>query len=119
MNHKASPADRAIGVAAKLFASPRGRIGTFGLDAADEETKEHLRYSTSNFAFVRFEGGTDSAADTYGHSYFREAPAVSSDVVLTLRDDLDPGAPGRPLISEGEGLKFWRIPEGYPASAPR
>jgi hypothetical protein len=29
-----------------------------------------------------------------------------------LRDDLDPGTPGRPL--EYVDLNFWRIPPGYP-----
>ncbi len=32
----------------------------------------------------------------------------------SLRDDLDPGLPGRPL--EKIGRKFWRIPPGYPAN---
>ncbi len=30
-----------------------------------------------------------------------------------LRDDLDPGPPGRPR--EHIGRKFWRFPPGYPA----
>jgi len=33
-----------------------------------------------------------------------------------LRDDLDPGPPGRPL--ESLGNKFWRVPPGYPAQEP-
>ncbi len=56
---------------------------------------------------------TASQGDRYGHSYFRDAPTVSSDLVLLLRDDLDPGTPGRPL--ESLGRKFWRVPSGYPA----
>ena len=36
-----------------------------------------------------------------------------SDVVLTLRDDFDPGSPGRPL--EPIGHHFWQVPSGYPA----
>jgi len=55
---------------------------------------------------------SDSGVDSFGHSYFRNAPTVSSDVILMLRDDLDPGAPGRPL--ENLGHKFWRVPPGYP-----
>jgi hypothetical protein len=38
---------------------------------------------------------------------------VSSDLVLMLRDDLDPGTAGRPL--ERIDLMFWRIPPGYPS----
>jgi hypothetical protein len=51
--------------------------------------------------------------DSFGHSYFRDAPTVSSDLILMLRDDLDPGPPGRPLVHLG--FKFWRVPTGYPA----
>jgi len=35
-------------------------------------------------------------ADHFGHSYFRDAPTVSSDMMLLLRDDLGPGLPGNP-----------------------
>jgi hypothetical protein len=41
---------------------------------------------------------------------------VASDVVLMLRDDLDPGTPGRPL--EPLGPHFWRVPPGYPGGKP-
>jgi len=39
---------------------------------------------------------------------------VSSDLIIMLRDNLDPGPPGRPL--EHLGGYFWRVPPGYPAS---
>ena len=74
-----------------------------------------MKYGTANFAFVKFAGADGAAAsqgDRYGHSYFRNAPTVASDVVLILRDDLDPGTPGRPL--ESIGPHFWRVPPGYP-----
>lgn len=36
-----SPADQAIGIASKLFASPRGRIGTLGLEnVPDDQTQQ-------------------------------------------------------------------------------
>ncbi len=114
-----SPKDKAIGVAAKLFASPRGRLGTLGMEQLPETTIEVLKYGRANFAVVNFSGASDttqSQGDRYGHSYFRDAPTVSSDVVLILRDDLDPGTPGRPL--EPLGLKFWRVPPGYPSLEP-
>ena len=110
-----SPKDKAIGFAAKLFASPVGRLGTLGMEQLPETVTRDFEYGTSNFAIVNFSGATDatkSQGDRYGHSYFRDAPTVSSDVVLILRDDLDPGTPGRPL--ESLGLKFWRVPPGYP-----
>ena len=110
-----SPNDKAIGIASRLFASPRGRLGTFGVDDLDGVAQAALEYGTANFAFIVFSGASGTTAsqrDRYGHSYFRNAPTVASDVVLTLRDDFDPGTPGRPL--EPIGPHFWAVPPGYP-----
>ena len=118
-----SPADKAIGFARKLFQSPRGRVGTLGLGEVDETIRAAMEYgrehSATNLAIVNFSGASDAdkaQRDRYGHSYFRDAPTVSSDLVLLLRDDLDPGTPGRPL--EPIGLRFWRVPPGYPMAKP-
>ncbi len=47
------------------------------------------------------------------HEYFKTNPAVSSDVILVLRDHRDPGREhGRPLISHKD--TFWGIYENYP-----
>ncbi|MGB5457102.1 MAG: alpha/beta hydrolase [Gammaproteobacteria bacterium] len=120
-----SPADQAIGVAQMLFQSPRGRIGTLalGLEDVDEAIKDRMEYdrrkhSRSNLVIVKFAGAADaqhSKLDRYGHSYFRDAPTVSSDLVLLLRDDLDPGTPGRPL--EPIRHQLWRIPPDFPRKA--
>jgi esterase/lipase superfamily enzyme len=112
-----SPEDKAIGAATSLFASPRGRIGTFGVEQMTSGLKTAMEYSNANLAIVNFttaEGAIGSLGDRYGHSYFRDAPAVASDVVLTLREDLDPGDPGRPLTPVSRHL--WEIPPGYPAA---
>jgi len=114
-----SPEDKAISAAAMLFASPRGRLGTFGKEELAGEVKTAVEYSTANLAFVNFTtagGAIGSIGDSYGHSYFRDAPSVASDLVLMLRDDLDPGTPGRPL--ERLGHHFWRVPKGYPGGKP-
>ena len=114
-----SPKDKAIGVASKLFASPHGRLGTFGQDQLTGAAGAAIKYGTSNVAFVKFSGAMGTTApqgDKFGHSYFRNAPTVASDVVLTLRDDLDPGTPGRPL--EPIGPHFWQVPPGYPSMKP-
>lgn len=111
----ASPKDKAIGMAAKLFASPRGRLGTLGVEEIPKDLESVFDYSGANLAIVTFEGASgekSNEGDRHGHSYFRNVPTVSSDVVLMLRDDLDPGSPGRPL--EHLGKKFWRVPPGYP-----
>jgi len=114
-----SPADRAIGWSTKLFASPRGRIGNLQVVDLPEELRKAMEASSANFAVINFlstSNKSDSNADSFGHSYFRNAPTVSSDLILMLRDDLDPGPPGRPL--EYLGSKFWRVPPGYPAANP-
>jgi hypothetical protein len=113
-----SPEDEAIGIASKLFASPRGRVGTLGRDQLTGAIGAQADYNTGNVAFVNFKAASDAlfGGEGYGHSYFRDAPTVASDVVLMLRDDLDPGAPGRPLVSLGS--HFWSVPLGYPELKP-
>ena len=99
----------------KLFASPKGRVGNASTAEIPETSRAALKRGNANFAYVNFMSATDksdSDSDKFGHSYFRDAPTVSSDLILMLRDDLDPGPPGRPL--EPLGFKFWRIPPGYP-----
>jgi hypothetical protein len=71
-----------------------------------------MENNAARVTVVNFEGETSG----YGHSYFRNNPSVSSDLVLKIRYGLQPGDPARPL--EHIGLNFWRIPEGYPASSP-
>ncbi len=111
----ASPEDRAIGMAAKLFASPRGRVGTLGIEDTTDHLQSALEYSRHNTAFINY-SGSDGARrlipDGLGHSYFRKSPTVSSDLILMLRNDIDPGVDGRPLKSIG--LHFWQVPEDYP-----
>ena len=74
--------------------------------------KEDFPVMASSEYDTNFTAKSDARLDRYGHSYFRDAPTVSSDLVLMLRDDLDAGPPGRPL--EPLGFQFWRIPPGYP-----
>ena len=115
----ASPKDKAIGVAARLFASPRGRLGTLGIEELPEMVGSVLEYSGANLAIVNFDIDDSLniySGDSYGHSYFLNAPSVSSDLILMLRDDLDPGSSGRPL--KNMGLKFWQVPQGYPYNQP-
>ena len=106
-----SPGDKAIGIAEWLFASPRGRLGTLGIDELTEEEIGRMKANAARVTVVNFEGESTG----YGHDYFRTNPAVSSDIVLMIRYGLKPGEAGRPL--EYIGLNFWRVPEGYPANA--
>jgi len=111
-----SPADKAIGWSDKIFDSPKGRIGNLRIEDMTNHSREVMERGNSNLYVINFMSSTDksdSDADSFGHSYFRNAPTVSSDVILMLRDDLNPGPPGRPL--EHLGGYFWRVPPGYPA----
>jgi esterase/lipase superfamily enzyme len=111
-----SSADAAIGAATWLFSSPRGRVGTFGMEDMSEVLKAVRKFSPNSVTVINYSPAPGSLTGSYGHSYFRTAPTVSSDLVLMLRDDLDAGTPGRPLKPIGPG--FWRIPLVYPAAQP-
>ena len=106
-----SPDDKAIGFAERIFASPRGRLGTLDLSELSEDEIAATSANATGITIVNFKGKSSS----FGHDYFRTNPAVSSDLVLALRYGLKPGDPGRPL--EPLGLFFWRIPPGYPADS--
>ncbi len=60
----------------------------------------------------------DASVGVLGHSYFYGSPAVSSDLLLVLRDGRKPGAEyGRPLKRQADG--FWRLERDYPTSGSR
>ena len=71
-----SPADKAIGIAERLFASPRGRLGTLDISEISETEAKILEANAERITVVNFKG----EAQGYGHSYFRTNPAVSSDL---------------------------------------
>ncbi len=111
-----SSADAAIGAATWFFSSPRGRVGTFGMEETSKVLEAVRKFSPNSVAIINYSPTPDSLTGGYGHNYFRNAPRVSSDLVLMLRDDLDAGTPGRPLKPIGPG--FWRVPLVYPAAQP-
>jgi len=108
-----SPKDKAMGISQWFNSSPRGRVGTLGLDKMPETMEETVDFSSANISFINFSGKKDEGGGGIDHSYFRKVPSVSSDLILMLREDVDPGSPERPL--EPLGQKFWKIPRGYPA----
>ena len=87
-----SPADKAIGIAERLFASPRGRLGTLDISEISETEAKILEANAERITVVNFKG----EAQGYGHSYFRTNPAVSSDLVLRLRYGFEAGTGGSP-----------------------
>jgi esterase/lipase superfamily enzyme len=110
-----SPSDDAIGIAESLFSSPRGRLGTLDLSKVSARDLDVVELRSEDVALILFEGGDSDEGETqgsYGHSYFRTNPRVSSDLFLMLRYGLPPGSPGRPLEKLRPG--FYKIPPGYP-----
>ena len=106
-----SQSDRAVGFAERFFGS-RGRIGTMTLDDISDRDRQLLK-EVRDIAFVELEGRTDST----GHGYFHSSPAASSDLIMTVRFGMEPGAEnGRPLTPKNN--LFWLIDdENYPAAA--
>jgi esterase/lipase superfamily enzyme len=101
-----SATDRAVGIANLLFGSKR-RIGQLRwTDLTPEQRKALEAISQMQIIDARVNTGF------LGHSYFHESPAVSSDLILLLRDNRGPGAEnGRPLIKRQES--FWEIDDKY------
>lgn len=101
-----SPADRALAFAANLTLG----ISRLGQIDALELTKPRIRemheHIPITFVTARVHSGL------IGHSYFTDSPAVASDLILVLRDDLPPGAEhGRPLTDQG--ANFWELRDDY------
>ena len=106
-----SPGDKAIGLAERFFASPRGRLGTLDISELTEQEASAIKANAEHITIVNFKGDSEG----FGHSYFRTNPAVSSDLILLLRYGFKAGSTGRPLESIGQS--FWRIPPSYPSNA--
>jgi len=99
--------DKALNLAVWLFESI-GRIGELSLSIftpSDMETLETI----DRIDFV------DARVNTsfLGHAYFHASPAVSSDLILLLRDNLEPGN-GRPLTCDERSTRYWSIGKDYP-----
>lgn len=103
-----SEKDRAINFTSWLFASAL-RLGTLPL-ALLSSTQQHRIGETPALELI---DARTHRADFFGHSYFYQSPAVSSDVILTLKYHAAPGTPQRPLIHVGPNL--WAIDDNYPA----
>jgi esterase/lipase superfamily enzyme len=106
-----SPTDTSLRRADWLFGS-KGRLGQFETADLTLRRTELLRHLPDiQIIDARVAGSWFSS-----HDYFHSHPALSSDLILLLRDNRRPGAEsGRPLASEAGGL--WRIDQDYPAPA--
>ena len=105
-----SPTDASLGLATLIFGS-RDRLGQFGAGDLTPRRAELLQHLPG----IQFINTSESGSWFGSHEYFYSSPAVSSDLILLLRDNRRPGAEyGRPLAPEPGGL--WRIDRDYPVS---
>jgi esterase/lipase superfamily enzyme len=100
-----NPSDGALGIAQAITTGTRiGRLRPE--DFTDEDFARIERYG--NAFYIDVEG----APGRLGHTYFRDNPAVLSDVVLTLRTGARPGDAARPL--EPVRGPYWKLHANYP-----
>lgn len=100
--------DKALGMSSWLFDSV-ARLGNLEAEELDERQKQNTDLR-SGFSMV----DADLKAGFISHGYFHSNPAVSSDLILILRDGKKPGVQnGRPL-KRGEYRSFWDIENDYP-----
>jgi esterase/lipase superfamily enzyme len=99
--------DKAMNFAVWLFESI-GRLGELSLRFFSPGLVDTLE-TIDRIDFI------DARVNTgfLGHTYFYSSPAVSSDLILLLRDNLEPGN-GRPLTCHEETSQYWSIGKDYP-----
>jgi esterase/lipase superfamily enzyme len=104
--------DEALGLSRFLFGSMR--LGKLQPDVFTPAELEALRVSKT----VAIIDARLQKPGSFGHNYFYSNPAVSSDLILVLRNGALPGAEhGRPLRASKNG--FWYIDDTYPGPATR
>ena len=110
-----------------LYVSPADlllRLASLALGSKDRLGESHVGDRTprraellNHLPDIQFIDARVAGAWLDGHIYFYDHPAVSSDLILLLRDNRGPGIEsGRPLAPEEDG--FWRIDADYPAPNP-
>lgn len=97
--------DNALALAQTLMSGVR--MGRMSIRDMDERVRETFRLM-GNVDFIDVERPGNSIS----HSYFRENPAVVSDIVLILRTSAAPGGPDRPL--QQLEANFWALHSDYP-----
>jgi pimeloyl-ACP methyl ester carboxylesterase len=100
-----NPRDGALGFAQALATGTR--IGRLSPDDLTEKDWSELAQAR-NVHFINVE----DAGGRIGHAYFRDNPAVLSDVVLILRTGALPGSDLRPL--EPVRGQYWSLHRNYP-----
>ena len=106
--------DDAMSAANTLLGS-RLRLGELKRERLSEEQRRIVA-EIANLDIVSYRG---SVGGSFGHGYFRENPAVSSDLIARLRYGLLPGEGLRSgLRRVEEGANFWVIDDDFLATPP-
>ena len=106
INIYANPDDRALNLSRII--GNAGRLGSVGTGIGDAMDFGNLVSDNNVNVIVVEEPGRG-----LGHAYFRENPAVMSDMVLALRTREVPGTAYRPLEPVSENV--WSLQPNYPA----
>jgi esterase/lipase superfamily enzyme len=101
-----STKDKALGMA--RFAFSRGRIGQYTPAELSSPTRDSLHRGGA-LTIINVSEAEDFDSGN-GHSYFRDSPEVSSDVLATLLYDLPPAKRG--LVQDPDSL-IWGFPPDY------
>jgi esterase/lipase superfamily enzyme len=102
-----SQRDKALSLSSWLFGGLE-RLGRLDFRSLDKGQVKGVAQSVDNANFIdlRGEGGA------FGHAYFHDNPAVSSDLIQVIRYGRKPGKEsGRPLKKLRKG--FWAITDDY------
>jgi esterase/lipase superfamily enzyme len=95
-----------------VFFGSQSRLGQLDPSNMTARQLEALR----NLPEIQFIDARIAGSWDWSHFYFCHHPAVSSDLILVLRDSRRAGAQyGRPLA--GDGGSLWRIDKDYPVPA--
>jgi esterase/lipase superfamily enzyme len=98
----ASKSDKALGLSSWLFGSVL-RLGRADVEEFTPEEAERAARIAFLVDIIEVEG----TPGLVGHSYFKDDPDASADLIGLLRYGLAPGDPGRPV--EELRRPFWRI----------
>ncbi len=101
-----SPRDKALGMALLAFGS--NRVGQLDPSDLSPGARQFLRTS-DEIALVNITNAPGFDAGN-GHSYFRDSPLVSSDVLAALRYDLTPAQRG---LAQDADTGVWEFPPDY------
>jgi esterase/lipase superfamily enzyme len=100
--------DKALSAANLLFNS-RLRLGALQRSVLSDR-QQKLVEEIANLDIIAYRG---SVGGKFGHGYFRDNPAVSSDILGTLRYGWLPGAGTRRDLQRIGDSNFWVIDDGY------